>query len=161
MERLEQVHSPRSDLLGPTRPEVAIWEVTRLACLRSLRRVVATRTSARSAHGGPWRSRSEARRRFSAPWLSLAWPWPGKGAPGNTRTGHRLERRPLPGGWGFLGVLSGGGWGLSPFGSRRVPANRLQFSALLWPSCAKSGILFLHGGHREPGIPRAGEHRVG
>src|ERR1035437_1464114 len=36
-------------------------------------------------------------------------------------------------------------------------ADRLQFSALLWPSCAKSGILFLHGGQREPGIPEPHE----
>jgi hypothetical protein len=33
MERLEQVHSPRSDLVGPTRPEVAIWKLrASLAC---------------------------------------------------------------------------------------------------------------------------------
>ena len=33
----------------------------------------------------------------------------------------------------------------------------LQFSALLWPPRAKSGILFLHGGQREPGIPEPHE----
>src|ERR1019366_6430639 len=69
MERLEQVHSPRSDLVGPTRPEVAIGEVTRLACLRSLRRVVATRTSARSAHGGP-ADRDKTLSRFCPAWKS-------------------------------------------------------------------------------------------
>ena len=33
----------------------------------------------------------------------------------------------------------------------------MQFSALLWPSCAKSGILYLHGGQRETGIPEPHE----
>ena len=33
----------------------------------------------------------------------------------------------------------------------------MQFSALLWPSCADSGILFLHGGQRETGIPEPHE----
>src|ERR1035437_2813400 len=37
--------------------------------------------------------------------------------------------------------------------------DKLQFSALLWPSRADSGILFLHGGQREPGIP--GPHEPG
>ena len=36
-------------------------------------------------------------------------------------------------------------------------ADRLQFSALLWPSCAKSGILLVHGGQHEPGIPEPHE----
>ena len=36
-------------------------------------------------------------------------------------------------------------------------ADELQFSALLWPSCAKSGILYLHGERRETGIPEPHE----
>ena len=40
---------------------------------------------------------------------------------------------------------------------RGATANKLQFSALLWPSCAKSGILYLHGGQREQGIPEPHE----
>src|SRR5450759_5488609 len=36
-------------------------------------------------------------------------------------------------------------------------ADKVQFSALLWPSCAKSGILYLHGGQRETGIPEPHE----
>jgi hypothetical protein len=33
----------------------------------------------------------------------------------------------------------------------------VQFSALLWPSCAESGMLYLHGGQREQGIPEPHE----
>ena len=36
-------------------------------------------------------------------------------------------------------------------------ADKVQFSAILWPSCAKSGILYLHGGQRETGIPEPHE----
>ena len=36
-------------------------------------------------------------------------------------------------------------------------ADKLQFSALLWPDCAKNGILYLHGGQRETGIPEPHE----
>jgi hypothetical protein len=36
-------------------------------------------------------------------------------------------------------------------------ADKLQFPALLWPSCAKHVILFLRGGQREPGIPEPHE----
>src|ERR1035437_10708561 len=36
-------------------------------------------------------------------------------------------------------------------------ADKLQFSALLWPPCAKSGTLFLHGGQRETGLPEPHE----
>ena len=36
-------------------------------------------------------------------------------------------------------------------------ADELQFSALLWPSRADSGILYLHGGQRVDGIPEPHE----
>ena len=66
----------------------------------------------------------------------------------------------------FLATLacSREGWG-SPLDSCQVGsgiiaawfvpglADKVQFSALLWPSCAKSGMLYLHGGQRETGIP--------
>ena len=62
----------------------------------------------------------------------------------------------------FLATLacSREGWGSSVWPTGRdyrclvlgATTNKLQFSALLWPSCARSGILYLHGGQRETGI---------
>src|ERR1035437_4594488 len=51
----------------------------------------------------------------------------------------------LAGGWDYRRLVRG------------ATANKLQFSALLWPSCANSGILYLHGGQRETGIPEPHE----
>jgi hypothetical protein len=74
--------------------------------------------------------------------------------PGNTKMSRLL---------GHGDVFQGDGDSLDPglAGSgdcRRMGlADKLQFSALLWPSCAKSGILFLHGGQRETGIPEPHE----
>ena len=52
-----------------------------------------------------------------------------------------------------LGILSGRGGDYGRLGL----ADKVQFSALLWPSCARSGILYLHGGQRETGIPQPHE----
>src|ERR1017187_4562030 len=59
----------------------------------------------------------------------------------------------LRGGMGYWESLLGGGGDCRRMG----PANKLQFPALLWPPCAKSGTLFLHGGQRESGIPEPHE----
>ena len=61
----------------------------------------------------------------------------------------------LRGGMGYWESLLGGGGDCRRMG----PANKLQFPALLWPPCAKSGTLFLHGGQRESGIPEPHEPR--
>jgi hypothetical protein len=58
---------------------------------------------------------------------------------------------------GFLGLPPGREVRIIGSGSPGSCADKLQFSALLWPSCATSGILFLHGGQREPGIPEPHE----
>jgi hypothetical protein len=99
----------------------------------------------------PWCSRY-----FSCPPVASALDIPGsmskaKGAPRKYQNG--------PSSWprgraqGRMGIPTSPVWqGVGIIG-RLGPANKLQFPALLWPSCAKSGILFLHGGQREPGIP--------
>src|ERR1039457_6060941 len=75
------------------------------------------------------------------------------GRPGDTTTGHLLGHAGVfQGGWGFLGIWPDRGGDYRRL-VRGATANKLQYSALLWPSCAKSGILYLHGGQREPGIP--------
>ena len=47
--------------------------------------------------------------------------------------------------------------GAAPATATAGRADKVQFSALLWPPCAKSGILYLHGGQRETGIPEPHE----
>ena len=52
-------------------------------------------------------------------------------------------------GVGIIGAMFGGG----------SSGQSAVFCILLWPSCAKSGILLVHGGQRETGIP--GPHELG
>ena len=62
------------------------------------------------------------------------------GRPGDTTTGHLLGHAGVfQGGWGFLGIWPDRGGDYRRL-VRGATANKLQFSALLWPSRADSGI---------------------